>query len=249
MRATALYGDRAEAISTLEGDAGRYGVSLTVKQVGQFERYLDALADWSSRVNLVSDLDAGRVVSRHMVESIALGAALREREILRPGTRLLDVGAGAGFPGAVFAIVWPGVQVTLLEATEKKVRFLEDLVRMLSLEDTEIRSGRAETLAHDPELRESFDLVVARAVAPLRTLSELTLPFARVGGRVVTPKGSRAGQEIEEAGRALAVLGGRVVTAPLRVPGPPQQLVVLIKERSTPDTYPRRPGQPKKAPL
>jgi 16S rRNA (guanine527-N7)-methyltransferase len=236
-------------MATLSRESERYGVRLTPAQLGQFETYLSLLRAWSRRMNLIGDADAGVIQRRHFLESIALGAALREREILRPDSSVLDVGAGAGFPGAVLKIVWPAIRLSLLEATAKKAAFLSELVEALSFDETRVLTGRAETLAHDPALRGTFDLVVARAVAPLPVLLELTLPFARVGGRVVTPKGSRAAGEIAAARHALAALGGKAFTAPLRVPGPAQTLVVAVKERETPPEYPRRPGLPAKSPL
>jgi 16S rRNA (guanine527-N7)-methyltransferase len=236
-------------LETLAVEAEHYGVRLSGEQMGQFERYLRLIADWSTRINLVSDASPEVVIRRHVLESIALGATLREREVLRPGARVLDVGAGAGFPGAVLKIAWPAIALTLLEATAKKGAFLQALVEEAPLTDTTVVIGRAETRGHDPALRERFDLVVARAVAPVRTLAELSLPFARVGGRVVSPKGSRAAAEVAEADRALRMLGGRALTVPFRVPGPPQTLVVLVKESGTPDLYPRRAGVPARSPL
>jgi 16S rRNA (guanine527-N7)-methyltransferase len=226
-----------------------YGISLSAGQLAQFARYLDLLSEWSQRMNLVGDADPAVVVQRHFLESIAFGAALREREILRPGARVLEVGAGAGFPGLVLKIAWPSIELTLIEATAKKAAFLFAAVEALGLAGTGVLAGRAEELAHDPELRGAFDLVVARAVAPLPALLELTLPFARVGGRVAAPKGSRAAEEIAAASNALRVLGGRLVSMPLRVPGPAQTLVVVVKQRETPPDYPRRPGVPARSPL
>jgi 16S rRNA (guanine527-N7)-methyltransferase len=112
-----------------------------------------------------------------------------------------------------------------------------------------VLTGRAEALAHDPALRERFDIVVARAVASLPALLELTLPFARVGGRVVTPKGSRAQEEIAAASNALRILHARIFAVPLAVPGPPQTLVAAVKDATTPAEYPRREGVPAKSPL
>jgi len=232
----------------LEG-ARAYGVRLSDGQRCQFERYLALLGEWSRRTRLVGNADPEVVQRRHFVESIALGVALRERELLRPGADVLDLGAGAGFPGVVLKIVWPAMRLTLIEATAKKTAFLSALVEELALEETEVITGRAETLAHEPRLRGRFDLVVARAVARLPVLVELALPFARVGGRLVTPKGSRAGQELARAAHALEVLGGEAFMAPLRVPGPPQTLVAVVKRRPTPAAYPRRPGVPGKSPL
>ncbi len=236
-------------LEALIRDAGARGVNLSEAQIEQFERYLALLAEWSERANLVGDVNPEVVQRRHFAESLALGAALRERQLLRGHEDAIDVGAGAGFPGVAMKIAWPGLRLTLLEATAKKTAFLAELVRQLGFDDVAVLTGRAEELAHDAGLRERFDLVLARAVAPLPALLELTLPFARVGGRVVTPKGSRAPAEIEASNRALEVLGGQAHTLPLNVPGPPQTLVVVAKRRPTPAEYPRRPGIPAKSPL
>lgn len=236
-------------IDLLERESAAHGVRLDVAQLAQFGAYLDLLTAWQSRVNLVGSIDPETVVRRHFIESLALGAALRERELLRPESRVLDIGAGAGFPGVPIKIAWPRVELTLIEATAKKTAFLTALVETLGLAGTTVATGRAETLAHDPALRGRFDLVLARAVAPLPALVELALPFARIGGRLVSPKGSRAEDEARAAGAALRELGGRAVVFPFDVPGPPQRLVVVAKLRETPPAYPRRPGVPSKSPL
>ena len=123
------------------------------------------------------------------------------------------------------------------------------MVNELELDHATVVTGRAEELAHDPSLRGRFDLVLARAVAPLPVLLEWTLPFARVGGRVASPKGSRAAAEIESASGALATLGGKLFSMPLQVPGPAQTIVVVLKQRPTPAEYPRRSGLASKSPL
>jgi 16S rRNA (guanine527-N7)-methyltransferase len=233
----------------LANEASRYGVRLAPAQAAKLERYAALIEEWSARVNLVGDASRETVERRHILESIALGAALREREVLRPDSRVCDVGTGAGFPGIVLKVCWPGIALTLIEATAKKTAFLAAAVEALAVEGVDVRTGRAEELAHDPELRERFDLVTARAVAPLPALLELTLPFARVGGRVVTPKGSRAEAEVAAAENALSVLGGRAFVIPFNVAGPKQMLVAVQKLRPTPPEYPRRPGVPAKSPL
>ena len=236
-------------LEILKTGVQKYGVKLQDGQILQFERYLELLIDWSGRANLVGDVNAEVVQRRHFLESIALGAALREREILRPDATVLDVGAGAGFPGVALKIVWPSIRLTLIEATAKKTAFLTALIDALGFDATPVLTGRAESLAHDAALRGRFDLVVARAVAPLPALLELTLPFARIGGRVVTPKGSRVQDEVAAAANALRVLGARVVVVPFDVPGPTQQLVAAVKQRATPAEYPRRDGVPATSPL
>lgn len=236
-------------LERLARDARSHGVNLSEAQIEQFERYLSLLTEWSARANLVGDVNPDTVQRRHFIESIALGAALRERQLLRGREDVVDVGAGAGFPGVALKIAWPALRLTLIEATAKKTAFLSELAARLGLADVTVLTGRAEALAHDPVLRERFDLVVARAVAPLPALLELTLPFARVGGRLATPKGSRALDEIAASRRALGILGGEAFPVPLDVPGPPQTLIIVAKRQPTPAEYPRRPGLPSKSPL
>jgi 16S rRNA (guanine527-N7)-methyltransferase len=233
----------------IAGEAAAKGVRLTPAQLDQFDRYIELLVEWSARVNLVGTATPEVIARRHMGESIALGAALREREVLRPNARVIDVGAGAGFPGIPIKIAWPSIALTALEATAKKTAFLDTLVDVLALTEVRVITGRAETLAHDAELRESFDLVLARAVAPLPALIEIALPFARVGGRLVTPKGSRAQEEVAASARALQVIGGKAFVVPFAVDGPPQSLVAVLKTAPSPAEYPRRAGVPAKSPL
>jgi 16S rRNA (guanine527-N7)-methyltransferase len=229
-------------LEILREEAPRFGINLTDVQLSQFERYATLLAEWNQQINLVSNADIQLVQRRHFIESLALGAALREREVLRPDSRVIDVGAGAGFPGIPIKLAWPSIHLTLLEATAKRARFLDAVVQALALESTDVRTGRAEDLGRDDQLREKFDLVLARAVAPLPTLLELTLPFARVGGRVVMPKGSSLEGELEASRHAADILHAKLVVVPLEVPGPPQKLVVAVKQAATPDAYPRRTG-------
>jgi 16S rRNA (guanine527-N7)-methyltransferase len=163
---------------------------------------------------------------------------------------VIDVGSGGGFPGLPMKIARPELEVTLLEATAKKARFLEEMVAELALEGARVVHGRAEEVAHDPAHREGYRLAVARAVAPLRVLAEYALPFVAVGGVLAAPKGSAAPREIREAGAAIDTLGGEIETVqPLDVPGPPQTLIIVRKRRETPAKYPRRPGMPAKRPL
>jgi 16S rRNA (guanine527-N7)-methyltransferase len=236
-------------LEELAQQAHHYGVSLSADQLEQFTTYASLLREWNIRTRLVSDASEAVVARRHFTESIALGCALRRRGLTKDGTSLLDIGSGAGFPGAVIALVWPGVEVTLLEATAKKAAFLIALVERLPLANAHVVSGRAEDLGRQGSLREAFDVVTARAVAPVPTLLELALPFLRLGGWLASPKGTRAEDELESAARALELLGGEANVAEFEVPGPRQSLVLVRKVRPTPDAYPRRAGMPGKSPL
>ena len=200
-------------------------------------------------MNLVGDASADVVRTRHFAESIALGVALREREVLRPDAQVIDIGTGAGFPGIPIKIMWPEIRITLLEATAKKAAFLAALVDALTIEKVQFVTARAEDAAHNPSLRSQFEVVLARAVAPLPTLAELALPFARIRGKVVAVKGAGAHDEAIAAAGALQALGATARIVPFEAPGGREQFVAIVKERETPAKYPRRAGVPSKRPL
>ena len=230
--------------------AGKLGIALDASQLDRFEGFYDQIVDWNRRINLTSVTDYEEVQTRHFLDSLSVTSAI-PAEMPR-GTRLLDVGSGAGLPGVPLAIAHPGLSVTLLEATEKKAAFLHHVVDKLGLDGVDVVTGRAETLAHDAGLRERFDMVVSRGVAKLPVLAELTLPFCRVGGIVVAQKALGAEREIEEAGSAIARFGGkRRAVTPVTVPDTTVErlLVTIDKLCRTPDRYPRRPGIPAKRPL
>jgi 16S rRNA (guanine527-N7)-methyltransferase len=239
-------------MEVLARTAERLGLPLSAQQLQQFEEYYHRLIAANRRVSLTSITDYEEVQRRHFGESLALAAALYRAGVLKPdeGARVLDLGAGAGFPGLPMRIVHPTLRLTILEATRKKTAFLERLLARLGLADVTVISARAEAVAHEPAHRDGYDLVVARAVAPLAVLVELALPFLKVSGSLATPKGSRAPQEIAEADRALALCGGRIVSAePLPSPTLPLTLVLVEKTAPTPAAYPPRPGIPTKRPL
>ena len=225
------------------------GVKLTETQAQQFVRYYAELARWNQRVNLTSITGWEAVQSRHYLDSLAAAKAL-PAEMLHAGT-FIDVGSGGGFPGIPMKMAFPGMRGTLLDATAKKTAFLEHAREALDLRHIAVLTGRAETLAHEDELRESFDVAFSRAVAEIATLAELTLPFVHVGGLVVMHKKADVAAEIVRAQSAIETLGGRVhEVVPVALPAlDDRTLVVLEKQRPTPERYPRRAGMPSKRPL
>ncbi len=223
-------------------------------------RYRDLLLDWNTRHNLTALKTPEDVDVRLIAESLRLLPVIDEFiEATGHGRdqplRLIDIGTGAGVPGLILAIARPNLHVTLVEATGKKVAFLRHVTAVLGLVQVQAIHARAEDLAHDPAYREHYDLATARAVGPLPTLLELALPFLRIGGWALFPKGPKLGTELAEANRAARQLGGRIVRADLLPPGPTQpglpvtRLVVAAKLSRTPNRYPRRAGIPAKEPL
>ena len=230
------------------GAAG-LGLALTAQQLEQFEIYYRELVDWNRRVNLTAITEYREVQVRHFLDSLSTHLAFPRGPTC--SIRLVDVGAGGGFPGLPLKLAIPKIHLVLVESVGKKARFLEHLVEVLALSGVEIQNGRAEQLAHQAELRESFDLVVSRGVAKLSTLLEYTLPFCRVGGRVVLLKRGIE-DELAVAARTLDLLGGRLVDIyPVLIPGlnDGRVIVSVDKVEATPDRYPRRPGLPVKRPL
>ncbi len=225
------------------------GIRLSETQMSRFVRYYDELARWNERVNLTAITEWEAVQSRHFLDSLSAAQALSPL-MLQSGS-FIDVGSGGGFPGLPLKLAFPGMRGTLLEATAKKTAFLAHLSEILELEDISVRTGRAETLAHEAKMREAFDMALARAVAEVATLAELTLPFVRVGGIVVMHKKADIADELEQAQGAIETLGGRLrEVLPVTLPGLDERaLVVLEKQHPTPERYPRRPGMPAKRPL
>ncbi len=240
----------ATRMDLLAQGAHELGIELTDPPLDRFEVYYRELADWNQRVNLTAIIDYAEVQVKHFLDSLTLLLAL-------PGglsceTRIMDVGAGAGFPGLPLKLAFPELRLTLSDSVGKKVAFLTHLLPALGLSDVEVHTGRAEELGHRPELRESFDLVLARGVAKQPVLLEYTLPFCALGGQVVAWKHGGIEAELAAAKNAQTRLGGRFVEVyPVAVTGLTDNriLVVVEKVRPTPKEFPRRPGTPAKQPL
>ena len=234
--------------------ARRLGVELTARQLAAFDLYRRELQEWNTRMNLTAIEDDEGIQVRHFLDSLSCLLAFR-----LPGAgnqmtdaRLIDVGAGAGFPGLPLKIVYPGLQLTLLEATGKKASFLEYLCEQLELEGVTVYHGRAEELGQDPAHREQYDWSLARAVAEMPVLAEYLLPLVRVGGHCLALKGEKGPQEAREAEHALNLLGGRLARLlPVELHGlaETRYLVLVDKIAPTPAKYPRRPGVPAKRPI
>lgn len=204
-------------------------------------RYLEAVLEVNEVMNLTAVRERDEAVLRHVDGSLALVPTVRALG----GGRVIDVGTGGGFPGVPLSVADPTFRVELVEAREKKARAVAECIARAGLRQIPIHAGRAESLARGP-LREAFDVSVARALAPMPTLLELTLPFVRVGGHLVAVKGERAEDEIRASERALRELGGEV--SELRR-DPHGTQVIVKKLAPTPARFPRRPGEPKKNPL
>ena len=237
-----------EALDTgkLERDSASLGVELDSARLDRFRLYHRELARWNSRMNLTSVTGWEDVVETHFLDSLALAGALPSE--IRAARNFVDIGAGAGFPGIPMKIAFPGLAGLLVDATARKAEFLRNLVAALELSDMEVRQGRAETLGRCEGIREGFDMVFARAVAPMPALAELTLPFCKAGGVAALHKTRAASDEIAAARRAIETMGGEIRDI-VSAGGDNKVIVIIDKVGAAPANYPRRPGIPSKRPI
>ncbi len=237
-------------LSILADGAQELGVRLTQQQIERFEMYMEVLMDWSERVSLTAVKDPEGIQRRHFLESAALIPVLEHEGFTLREKSLIDVGSGSGVPGIPLKILEPSIQLTLVEAKARKVDFLNALLPVIGMSDVTVIARRAEEAARDPRHREQYDMAIAKALAPLRTLVELTLPFLRMGGLSIAPKGKEAEQEVKDAEVALEILHGNVrAIEPIPLAQPAQMVVLIDKDLPTPIRFPRRPGVPAKRPL
>ena len=223
-------------------------INLTDQQKAQFERYFELLVEWNQKINLTAITEKEEVYLKHFYDSIApiLQGLIENQEI-----KLLDIGAGAGFPSLPMKILYPQLDVTIIDSLNKRINFLQLLAEELNLEGVHFYHGRAEDFAQEKKFRAQFDIVTARAVARMQVLSELTIPFLKVGGKLLALKASNAPEELTEAKNALNLLFSKVednisYTLPN---GDPRYITIVEKKKETPNKYPRKAGLPNKRPL
>lgn len=219
----------------------------------RLHQYFELLVAWNERLNLTAITESAEVAIKHFWDSLSLNQ-LDLGNLLGQSTRIhvIDVGTGAGLPGVPLAICHPDWEFVLCDSLNKRLNFLQHVIAELGLQNVHLMHGRAEDLGRMPALRNTFDIVLSRAVARLRVLLELTVPFCRQGGLVVAYKGSAAGEEVTEAKRALQLLKAKLaVVQPVQLPlgYGSRNLVVATPLTLTPKTYPRKAGTPQRQPL
>ena len=222
------------------------GFDLSQKQKDQFQRYFELLVEWNEKINLTAITERDEVYLKHFYDSLA---PVLQGHIKNQTIRLLDIGAGAGFPSIPLKIIYPDLKITIVDSLTKRITFLNHLIKELALTDCKAISVRAEDYAKDN--REKCDIVMARAVARLNILDELCLPLVKVGGYFLALKGLKADEELQEAKRGIDILGGSVeeIVDFTLTNNDHRSNIIIKKVKTTPNKFPRMFAKIKKQPL
>ena len=224
------------------------GLQVSDQQIQKLYQYYELVTEKNKVMNLTAITDYEEFVKKHFVDSLMIAKKTK----FQKGVRLIDIGTGAGFPGLVLKIVFPNLNVVLLDSLNKRIRFLNAVINELELKNVEAVHGRAEDFARPGKWRENFDLCVSRAVANFSTLSEYCLPFVKQKGCFIAYKSEKSYDEIKQAEQAISLLGGKSAKkVEFMLPDSDiyRVLYVIEKERRTPERYPRKAGLPGKEPL
>ncbi len=223
-------------------------IEINDDQLKQFNQYFELLVEWNEKINLTAITDKEEVYLKHFYDSI-MPLWLFD---IPEAAKLVDVGAGAGFPSIPMKIIRPDLEITIIDSLNKRITFLDNLVNDLNLDKVSNVHARAEEAGQDPQYREQYDIATARAVASLNVLTELCIPLVKKGGYFLALKSQRAETEVEEAQAAIKVLGAKYEgqeTETLPIEGSERTLVRIKKTLNTPKKFPRKPGKPNKQPI
>ncbi|UOQ49578.1 16S rRNA (guanine(527)-N(7))-methyltransferase RsmG [Gracilibacillus caseinilyticus] len=226
----------------------QHGIEITDKQLQQFECYFELLVEWNEKMNLTAITDKEEVYAKHFYDSITAAFYFDFTNEFH----LCDVGAGAGFPSLPLKILFPQINVTIVDSLKKRITFLNHLASELELEGVSFYHDRAELFGKKDKFRHIFDVVMARAVARTSVLAELCLPLLRTNGTFIALKGSQVEEELTEAEDAIELLGGKLRSIEhfsLPENNGERNIVIIDKKRKTPKKFPRKPGVPNKNPL
>ena len=217
------------------------GVRFSVEQIEQFYKYMNLLIEWNEKMNLTAITEPKEIILKHFI-----------LKYIDDNSKLVDVGTGAGFPGVPLSIMNPTLKITLVDSLNKRLIFLQEVVKELNLKNIEIVHARAEEFGQNKNYREKFDIATSRAVANLATLSEYLVPLVKIGGKIISMKASNAKEEINDAQKAIEVLGGKIEKIEefdLPESDIGRTIIIIDKNKCTPAIYPRKAGTPAKEPI
>ena len=228
--------------------ANDVGIELTEIQYEQFIKYMRLVQEWNEKINLTAITEDEEFVKKHFIDCIKAFKS----EAIRNAKTIIDIGTGAGFPGMPIAILNPNANVTLLDSLNKRINFLNIVVRELGLKNVTTIHSRAEDGARNPELREKFDVATSRAVANMAVLSEFCMPYVKKNGYFVALKGPSIDEELENGNNAIKILGGElkdIIEISIEETDLKHNIVEIRKIKPCPKAYPRKAGTVNKKPL
>lgn len=237
-----------EYYDILNEAATNVGIEFNEKKYNQFIKYKDLLKEWNEKVNLTAITDDEEIIKKHFIDSIKIF----KFDGIKNAKKIIDIGTGGGFPGIPIKIMRPECEVVLLDSLRKRINVLNDILINIGIEDVETIHGRAEEFGKNNDYREKFDVVVSRAVANLTSLSEFCIPYVKKGGYFVPLKGPAVEEEVLEAKKAISILGGKlqeIIEVEIEDSNLNHNLVIIKKEKNTPNKYPRKAGTATKTPL
>lgn len=233
-------------IENFKNELYNYGYKITEQQFDSFMKYYELLVSWNEKMNLTAITEFSEVLIKHFLDSLSIIKIIDLNKV----SSLIDVGTGAGFPGIPIKIMYPELEVTLLDSLQKRISFLDNVILELGLDNITTIHGRAEDLAKPEKIREQFDVCVSRAVSNLSSLSEFCLPFVKVGGCFIPYKSGKIDEELLNANNAINILGGKVENSiSFDIEENERTLLLIRKEKPTAKKYPRKAGTPVKNPL
>lgn len=230
-------------------EAKKNNIILDNDQINKFIKYKELLKEWNNKINLTTITEDKQILMKHFIDSLEVV------KYINKNSNVIDVGTGAGFPGIVIAIYFKGdIKITLMDALNKRIDFLEEVIKELNLLNIEIVHARAEEFGQKEKYRESYDYSVSRAVAPLNILLEFDIPFIKVGGKCLLLKGTKLNEEIQKSNKALEKVNSKITNIYkynyiLDGEEYNRNIVEITKEKETPNKYPRNYGKIKKSPL
>ena len=238
--------EKQEFKAKLKEEAMQFRIELSEKEQDNFYNYMKLLLDWNEKINLTAITEPKEVITKHFVDSLSITQYINEID------RILDIGTGAGFPGIPLKIVLEKNEITLLDSLNKRINFLNEVIEKLELKNIQAIHGRAEEFNKIDGNRESYDIVVSRAVAKLNVLLEYMLPFVKLNGRCICMKSADTAEELKEAENAIKILGGEIEKIDeiiLKNTDIKRKIIVIKKVNKTPSKYPRKAGTPAKEPI
>ena len=222
------------------------GLEFTEEQLDKFFKYMNLLLEWNEKINLTAITEPEEVILKHFIDSLTISKYIEENKTLA------DVGTGAGFPGIALKIYRDDLKITLVDSLNKRINFLNEVIKELDLKKIETVHSRIEDFGKNKEYREKFDYTTARAVANLSVLSEYLIPIAKIDGQCICMKGSNVEEELDTSKNAIKILGGKIQKIEeFNLPKSDiiRNVIIIKKLKNTPAKYPRKAGIPVKEPL